>query len=510
MNWARVTTRLAAAGVGSALAAGCQTPTDNPKTGVKVEMTTSASGRQVRPASATEASAAQTVHPANFDRPVGEPDAIDLGAALRLAGVGNPTINLARERVRESLADQLAARALLLPSVNVGGNYRYHSGPLLASFGGPRDVNLESLYLGAGAGVIGGGSAGVPGVQLFVHLGDAAYEPLAARQRVTVRRSEAQAAQNAVLLETVAAYLELVGAEGRLDILKQGETDLQEIARLTAAYAKAGQGRQADANRAATNLELLRRELRRADEDAGVASARLCRFLNLDPSVQLRTPGGAVQPVRLVPEDADVEGLIASAVDARPEVVARSAAISEAQTRVRQERMRPFLPTVSVGYSGGGFGGSPTASDFGPLRTRSEFDAVAVWGLQNLGLGNRARTRAANARVGAAVADYDLALNQIRREVSEALADAQATSQQSRTADVALTIAEEGFKLESDRIRQGPGRPLELIDSFRQLIESRQELLRAVIAFNAAQFRLFVALGSNPATGPVDVRGALP
>ena len=69
-------------------------------------------------------------------------------------------------------------------------------------------------------------------MRLFSHLGDAAYEPLAARQRVTVRRSEALAVQNETLLAVASAYLELVGAEARLDILRQGETDLAELARL--------------------------------------------------------------------------------------------------------------------------------------------------------------------------------------------------------------------------------------------------------------------------------------
>lgn len=38
-------------------------------------------------------------------------------------------------------------------------------------------------------------------------------------------------------------------------------------------------------------------------------------------------------------------------------------------------------------------------------------------------------------------------------------------------------------------------------DSFNQLVESRLRLVAAVTAYNAAQFRLFVALGSNPTAG---------
>lgn len=498
MRWVCLGKRLTAAGVGAALAAGCQTPREPSGPPVKVELTTAVSGR-VRPIAA-DAREPGAVRPADLAVPVGpvQENTLDLGVALQLAGADNPTINLAREAVNEALAGQLAARALLLPSANVGANYRLHRGTLLAASGLPRDVNLESLYVGAGAGVTGAGTAAAPGVRLFAHLGDAAYEPLAARQRVTARRATAHAVQNDTLLAVAVGYLELMGAEARLDVLRQGETDLNEIVRLTATFAKAGQGRKADADRAAANLSLLQRERAAAEEDVAVASARLCRLLNLDPSVRLRTAGGAVQPVRLVPEDADVEGLLAAALQARPEVVARSAAVAEAQTRVRQERVRPWVPTLSVGYSAGGFGGGLTDSGFGSLQGRSEFDAVAVWNVQNLGFGNRARVRTADAAVGGAIAEYDLAVNAIRREVSEALADARAAATQIRTAETALTIAEEGFKLESDRIKQAPERPLELLDSFRQLLESRQEVLRATVAFNAAQFRLLVAVGRTP------------
>jgi outer membrane protein TolC len=415
-----------------------------------------AHAEQLRPAIASP-SGQQAVRPARLEQP--NPQArptdltppssehtIDLSVSLQLAGVENPTINLAREAVREALAGQLAARSLLLPSVNIGGNLRLHHGALLAAPGFIRNVDLQSLYLGAGAGASGSGTPLVPGVRLFAHLGDAAYEPLAARQRVRVRQGEAQAVQNAVLLQIAAAYLELVGAEARLDVLRRGETDLAELVRLTAVHAQAGQGRDADAKRVQANFDLLLRDVRRAEEEVAVASARLCGLLNLDPGVRLRSPGGSVQPFRLIPEDADTEGLVAEALRSRPEVFARSAAIAEAQTRVQQECVRPWLPTLSVGYSYGGFGGgsNQVASDFSPLKSRNDFDVLAVWSVQNLGIGNWARVRAAHAGLGTAVAGYDLITNQIRREVAEAVADARAAATQIKTAEAALATAEEG------------------------------------------------------------------
>lgn len=448
--------------------------------------------------------AAQVAEPVGGGLPPVNPnETLDLGVALRLAGVDNPTINLARERIREALAEQLGARSLLLPTINIGGNYHLHRGTLQTSFGVIRSVDSQSLYMGFGARTLAAESVAFPGVRLFAHLGDAVFEPLAARQRVSARASDAQATQNEILLNVSTAYLTLAGAEARLDILKRGEIDSAEVTRLTEAYAKAGQGRKGDANRAAAVQDLIRRQIRAAEEEVAVASARLCQLLNLDPSVQLRTPGGAIEPFRLVPEDSTPDPLLTTALRARPEVFARSAEILEAQVRVRQEKVRPLVPTISVGFSGGLFGGGSNlvASQFGPLGGRTDFDVFAVWNIQNLGFGNRALVRRASAVVGETTAEYDATVNRIRREVIDGLAGARAAKQKLELAKASLANSIEGFKLEVERIRDGLGRPIELLDSFRQLLDSRQEFMRAVVNFDIAQFRLFVAVGSNPLAG---------
>jgi outer membrane protein TolC len=352
----------------------------------------------------------------------------------------------------------------------------------------------------------------LPGVRLFAHLGDAVFEPLAARQEVRVRQFDSRAVDNAVLLDVAAAYLELIGAEARLGVLRQGETDLAEVVRVTQEYAKAGKGRPADARRAEANANLLLREIRQGEEDRAVASARLCRLLSLDPSVRLRTPGGPVELIRMTPEDADPESLVARALRARPEVFARAAQILEAQTRIRQERVRPWVPLVSVGFSAGGFGGggSLATSNFGQIHGRTDFDAFAVWNIQNLGFGNRARVKEADAVFGQAVAEYDRAVNLVRREVIEAQTEARAAARQVEMARRSVADAEEGFRLEEERVRGGFGRPLEALDTFRQLVGSRQELVRAIVAYDVAQFRLFVTLGSNPLNGPPAVPAPVP
>jgi outer membrane protein TolC len=427
---------------------------------------------------------------------------IDLDAAFRLAGIDNPTIALAHERIQEALADQLAVRSLLLPSLNAGSNYRNHAGYYMDDPGFLRNPHTQSLYVGAGAGAIGGGPPTIPGVFLFAHLGDAAYAPLAAQQRVLARGSEAQAVQNSTLGDVAVAYLRLVEAQGRRDILRTADAEITRIAEITAAFARTGQGAPADARRSTANQELVRRELSESNGEIDAANARLSQLLSLDPSVRLRVPDGSIDMIRLVPEDSDLETLVMSAIRSRPEMAARSAQVLEAQIGVRQERVRPFLPLLAVGFSSGMFGGGSNQAPpaFGPLQPRVDFTVVAVWDLQNLGFGNRARVSGARAVMGEAVADLDRELNLVRREVAEALAGAKASARQQEIARTAVATAEEGFRLDSERIRLGQGRPIETLDSFRQLLDAREDLLRTTIAFDIWQIHLWVALGSDPSS----------
>ena len=123
---------------------------------------------------------------------------------------------------------------------------------------------------------------------------------------------------------------------------------------------------------------------------------------------------------------------------------------------------------------------------------------LAAWNIQNLGMGNRADISRARAVVGQANAEYQTSVNMVRKEVAEAQAAAKTAARQVEVAKTALSIAEEGFRLDADRIKLGQGRPIEALDSFRQLLSARLEILRAIIAFDVAQFRLWVALGSTP------------
>src|SRR5262249_35878820 len=86
---------------------------------------------------------------------------IDLAAALKLAGVENPEILIARQRVVYAVAVRQFAAAQILPTLNAGMNYDAHTGPVQQSNGNILKVNRSALYIGAGANAVAAGTVSI-------------------------------------------------------------------------------------------------------------------------------------------------------------------------------------------------------------------------------------------------------------------------------------------------------------------------------------------------------------
>jgi len=429
---------------------------------------------------------------------------IDLGTALHLAEMQNPRIALARETVTEAIAQHKEARALWLPTLAAGTNYHLHSGVLQTSFGQIRQLNEQSVYVGGGTRTLAAESVAIPAVRIFGHAGDMYFLSLAARQVVTARSADSLATDNLTLLDVADRYLSLVAADARRDLLTVSLREVGQIEQAQKSFAKVGQGRDADYHRARADLLLMRLEEQQAQEEAAVAAAELSRLLHLDPSARLVSPAGPIEMLELVDEAADADGLVMQALTHRPEVSSRTAEIGAAEFRLKDERMRPWLPLLSVGFSGGAFGGGSNRQDLGVpsfysgTAGRTDFDVWAIWTVQNLGAGNHAWQGMRKAERDQAIFQRALTLAQIRREVAERLAQARARRRTVTVTWTQLSAAERGAQEELLRTKSGEALPLEALNSVMRLAAARQQLLTAVIEYNRAELKLFVALGTSP------------
>jgi outer membrane protein TolC len=446
---------------------------------------------------------------------------IDLTTALRLAGVQNPELNLARTRILEAAAERQLAAAYFLPSLNPGTNYDTHTGVLQQSNGNILSVNRSAVYVGAGSNAVAAGTVNIPGVFLAENIGLGIYNYLASRQVVRQREFETVAVRNQVLLQVALAYSELLRAEGRRAVQTQARDEARVIARLTADYYREEEGRAADAHRAATELARREADILAAEAEILTSSAQLCRLLNLDPSIRLHPTDAFVVPQPLVPDPTPVAELIALGLLNRPELAAQRAAIQAALFSLEGARILPFSPTALVGFSAGGFGGGSNLVRpiFGGFGGRTDFDAIAYWTIQNLGVANVALIRLVSARLQASEFHQVEMLNLVRSQVAEAYARAHARYARIGTYEDAVRSGYLSFHQDLDRIRARGGAaehevlPIELLNSFNLLAGARVDYLDSIVDFNRAQFEMYVALGQPPANAlarAVPVQGVVP
>jgi outer membrane protein TolC len=426
---------------------------------------------------------------------------IDLPSALQLAGANNLQIALARERVNQSAARAAAANALWIPSISAGVVYNNHAGRIQGTAGEILEVSRNSLFVGGGA-VFGnspanGGASGPARMFVDLSLADTIFEPLAARQLGRATAADRTATFNDTLLQVAATYLALARAQTRVTITEEAVANADELARITGEFAKSGHGLQADADRAKVEAASRQRDVLQAQEDLAVVSADLARLLRLDPAVRLQAVDETPVPLEFVDESLPLETLIGQAVAARPEITSADAERGAAGYRSRQEQLRPWMPHLYAGASGGGFGGGE-GSDVTNFGDRADFDVAAIWQFENLGYGNAARQREQQSLYRQA----NLAIQQVRELVATEVTQAYQRVQ-FRQCQIDVTrpqgeSAQQAVRLNLEGIRGGVLRPIEIQQAIGALASSRTQYLDAVVDYNIAQFQMLRAIGQPP------------
>ncbi len=203
------------------------------------------------------------------------------------------------------------------------------------------------------------------------------------------RGHAANATLNQQLLAASSAYVELLDAHQECRILDESRQRMAGLAKITDDFAEAGEGLQADAERMRTEVALLDSRRLGALERRAVASARLARAVSLDTTSEIVPQDTIVVPLELVQASSEKSELIAMGLTTRPELKEAQALVSAACEAYRREKVAPFVPSVLLGFSTGSFGGGlgNSVSDSGG---RYDLDALMMWEVRNMGLGEQA------------------------------------------------------------------------------------------------------------------------
>jgi outer membrane protein TolC len=221
----------------------------------------------------------------------------------------------------------------------------------------------------------------------------------------------------------------------------------------------------------------------------------MAQQLSSDPSIFIVPQEPTVVPIDLVPLDnVETADLVATALSNRPELAASHSLVEEAVSRLRREQHAPWLPSLLLGMSYGGFGAG-TGGQIASGGQRFDFDGVAWWEVRNLGFGERAARDSARAQIQQARMREVETLDLVAREVVEAKSQVSARKKQIDVAKRGITAARHSYERNLERIRNAQGLPIEVLQSIQALDAAQREYLRSVIDYNTAQFRLQRALG---------------
>lgn len=428
--------------------------------------------------------------------PTAAPDAvlINLPTALSMVSGRHPAVAFARWRVQEAYAQLDQAEVLWLPALQAGFSFHRHDGNYQASNGAIVDVNRNSFQYGFGAGATGAGTTPQPGLRAQFHLADAIFQPNIARKTAWARGHAENAVVNRQMRDVALAYTALLDATQQLRILEESRARVAAVSRLTDDFAAAGQGLQADADRMQTELRLIDGRVIESRESVDLASARLAHALSSNPGKRIVAMDSAVVPLELVSVETDASGLIRSGLSARPELKELQALVAAACEQHRRQRFAPFVPSVLLGAGTSGFGGG-VGDSLNNVDDRYDFDAMVTWEVRNLGFGERAARREAQAQVQQAMYRKVRLMDDVAREISEAQTQVRHRRERMEMTQKAIQTARDSYDRNLGRIRDGQGLPLEVLQSVRALEEASLAYASSVTAYNQSQFQLQWALG---------------
>lgn len=460
---------------------------------------------------------------------------ISLTVALRLAMTNNLEIAQARETVNRAQAVLLRSRVLALPNLSIGSTYVRHEGQIQRTEGNVITVNRDSLFVGGG-----------PSMQF--QITDALFAPLISQQAFIATEAGLQRVTNDTLLTVADAYFNVLRARRRLARVEEtlvfltspqrspSRGDSKGLLPLVRDIVDVGGKDAFRSDLERVRVEVLRRMEERAAaiQDHRVATAELARLLRLDPATPLWPIEDFRFPMALPGDDwsyKEIEDLIPVAMQNRPELAENRALVQAALERLKEAKFRPLLPSITMNYNYGDFGGGPdpnpiflapgttpgsvrvvnpggfsNSGEIKHFKNRTDFDIGVYWRLQNMGFGNRAEVQVQKAVHQQTVLRQLQVQDRVITQVVQAHELVVGWRERVDIARAAL-FGESGdptgpvfrsVRLNFERIFGAEGRPLEVQDSIRGLNDMLEAWGQSITDYERARFRLLIALGLPP------------
>jgi outer membrane protein TolC len=325
-------------------------------------------------------------------------------------------------------------------------------------------------------------------------LGDALYKSLATKQLADAAAHASEAQRQESVFAAVQAYFDLALAQAARGVSIDAFTISSNYHRQTIEAVNAGLTFKGDALRVAVEKERNQLASLQAREQQRVAAARLSQVLHLDPVIELEAQDSDLAPLSIIETNTALDSLVQQTFVTRPELRRNQSLVNAARESKNGTVYGPLIPSIGAsGFFGGLGGGREGIPD--TLGSQEDYAVGVAWRLGPGGLFDVTRVHAADARLRIEDHTMQKLRDDLTRQTVEAFAHWQAIREQIDSARRALEAAREGLRLAEQRKEFAVGIVLENIQAEQDLTRARLEYLRAVAAFNQAQYALRKAVG---------------
>jgi outer membrane protein TolC len=418
-------------------------------------------------------------HPALLPAPTPTPMSLD--AIFHLAEEKNAQLALAREKVHESdLDSQLAAKGWL-PTVTAGVGYYRHEGGIQNEDGTLTRSSFGALY---------------PNIDVHADFDvrAATISRVDAERKRWQQQGELSRVNYETLLDAANTYIDLLSA-------RRGEAVAQELDKYQRDVLKRAEGSAASGGKVL--VESVQAELSgsaqakaKLRQQGNAASAKLAYLLGLDPECPLVPVDETLTPIDLVDATPPTPALVAQALTDGPGIHELQGLMQVIDCGLAElSGPKRFLPTfglcVSEGYFGAGPGDDLTGSN------RFDLGLQARWNLTDLFKAGDVNRIAESKRRQVELSYEDLR-GKLTLGVRESREEILSGREQIQQASEQIRRASEAYRLSKVRVDENvPGTsPAEVSLALRGLAQAHGSYINAVNAYNKAEIRLLLLLGT--------------
>jgi len=416
---------------------------------------------------------------------------INLEKVLELGGADNLTIKEYKERQELSLAELTKAKEWWLPEIYAGAQTHQLWGAAMNADGRFfLDVNRQNLWGGLG-------------LNANWDFADGIYSAKSANLRSQASQFLSQAERNQQLLEMINAYYELMTAQlnynAYQNLVNQSDSIVQQIQ----IQVEGGLLYESELLLAKSNKNHLQVEMLNAKKDYNNASAALKKLLNIEQNIKLLSADESLLPLHFT---AELEAVEDSVYLNRPEIKANELQFQALEMERKKYTTGLLIPELNIGTYGSYFGRingnvSPMFPAQYPetqqLYPTSALNVSLMWKIPLGALTYQGDKKSFDSKMRLNEIEAEQFKVQINEEVANATSDLQLGKEQIEIAKEALDFTTEALNQSIERQKLGTAKPFEVFQAQQFFLQAQLDYLKAVSAYNKAQYALKVAKGEN-------------